>query len=59
MKWNELIRLAIKQGWYKYRSGARHDIYRHPDKDYEIQMERYLGQEVRPRLLHKLLIVIN
>ena len=59
MKWNELERLARKNGWYKYRSGARHDIYRHPEKDFEIQLERHQSQEVRPRLLIKLLKAIT
>ena len=59
MKWSELTRIATKHGWYKYRSGSRHDIYRHPQKDFEIQLERHQSHEVRPRLLQKLLKIIN
>lgn len=48
-------RLARSNGWYCFRHGSRHDIYRHPEKDYEIQIERHWSQEVRPRLQKKLL----
>lgn len=55
MKWKEMERLARSNGWYCFRHGSRHDIYRHPEKDYEIQIERHWSQEVRPRLQKKLL----
>ena len=54
-KWNELKRLAVKNGWEFYRSGSRHDIYRHAGRTDEMQIERHWSQEVRPRLLKKLL----
>ncbi|MDR2621489.1 MAG: type II toxin-antitoxin system HicA family toxin [Dysgonamonadaceae bacterium] len=47
-------RIAEKNGWYLYRRGSRHDIYRHNDKDYPIEIERHDSQEVRPGLFYKL-----
>ena len=52
-------KLARKYGWYKYRSGACHDIYRHPDKETGIQLERHHSQEVRPGLMRKLIRTIT
>ncbi|HIZ15074.1 MAG TPA: type II toxin-antitoxin system HicA family toxin [Candidatus Tidjanibacter faecipullorum] len=46
MKWNELRRLAEKHGWYLWRSGANHDIYRHKEKKFEIQIGRHGSQEI-------------
>lgn len=46
MKWSELRKKAIKSGWFLHRNGANHDIYRHPDKDYEIQLARHDKQEI-------------
>jgi predicted RNA binding protein YcfA (HicA-like mRNA interferase family) len=59
MKWSEMKRLAMQYGWYKYRSGAKHDIYRHPDKKEQIQLERHSSQEVRPGLMKKLIKTIT
>lgn len=54
MKWNELRRIAEKHGWYLWRDGARHDIYRHPEKDFEIQIGRHGSEEIKTGLFHKL-----
>jgi predicted RNA binding protein YcfA (HicA-like mRNA interferase family) len=54
MKWSELKRKAIKNGWYLVRNGKEHDIYAHPDKDFEIQIERHGSKEVKTGLYHKL-----
>lgn len=54
MKWSELRKIAKRKGWYLYRRGGRHDIYRHPDKDYPIEIERHDSQEVKPGLFYKL-----
>lgn len=54
MKWSELRRKAESKGWYLYRRGARHDIYRHPDKDFEIQIGRHASEEVKKGLESKL-----
>lgn len=54
-----MIRLAKQYGWYKHRSGAKHDIYKHPDKNETIQLERHLSQEVRPGLMKRLIKTIT
>lgn len=55
MKWNELRRYAEQRGWVFDRHGKKHDIYRHPDKDYFIQIERHDAVEVKNGLLRRLL----
>jgi len=54
MKWSEMRRLAEKNGWELYRNGSRHDIYRHPQKDFIIEIERHGSQEVKQGLYFKL-----
>lgn len=54
MKWSELRKKAIRNGWYKLRNGKEHDIYAHPDKEYFIQISRHDSEEVKTGLYHKL-----
>jgi predicted RNA binding protein YcfA (HicA-like mRNA interferase family) len=54
MKWSELKKTAMKKGWFLQRSGKRHDIYAHPEKDYRIAIERHDSSEVKPGLLYML-----
>lgn len=54
MKWSEVRRKAEKRGWYLHRNGAKHDIYRHPDKDFDIQIGRHGSEEVAKGLQSKL-----
>lgn len=54
MKWNELKKIAEKQGWYLSRPGAKHDIYRHPTKDFSIQIGRHGTQEIPSGTFFKL-----
>ncbi|HOF99320.1 MAG TPA: type II toxin-antitoxin system HicA family toxin [Paludibacteraceae bacterium] len=54
MKWNELRRIAEKNGWYLYRNGSRHDIYRHLEKDYPIQIGRHGSEEIKTGTFNKL-----
>ena len=54
MKWSEMKAKAEKHGWKLLRHGGRHDIYVHPDKDYQIQIERHWSSEVKPGLFYKL-----
>jgi predicted RNA binding protein YcfA (HicA-like mRNA interferase family) len=54
MKWSELKRKAIENGWYLERNGAEHDIYVHPEKDYKIEIERHGSKEVKTGLYYKL-----
>ena len=54
MKWSELRRIAEKNGWRLYRNGSRHDLYRHPDKDYPIEIGRHDKEEIKNGLFYKL-----
>lgn len=54
MKWNELKKIAQKQGWYLYRNGSNHDIYRHKDKDYPILIGRHGKEEIKKGTFNKL-----
>lgn len=55
MKWSEFKRLATERGWYLYRHGRQHDIYRHAGRSDELQIERHWSQEIRPGLKKKIL----
>ena len=54
MKWSEIERIAISNGWFLLRHGGKHDIYGHPAKDYQIQIERHKSKEIKQGLYHKL-----
>ena len=54
MKWFEIERKAIENGWRFVRHGRDHDIWRHAEKDYQIQIERHKSKEVKPGLYYKL-----
>ena len=54
MKWSELRRIAERKGWYLYRNGSRHDIYRHSDKTNPIQIGRHGSEEIRTGTFIKL-----
>ena len=47
MKWAELRRIAEDKGWYLYRNGANHDIYRHKEKEFTILISRHKSEEIR------------
>ena len=55
MNWNEVEKYARKKGWEFERHGTKHDIYRHPNKPYKIQIERHWSTEVKDGLLKTLL----
>lgn len=57
MKWKELERLAVTNGWEFFKHGANHDMYRKGDKI--ILIERHWSQEIRIGLCIKLLKQIN
>ena len=59
MKWREFEKLAREKGWFLFRHGSRHDIYRCNGRVDEMQIERHWSQEIRPRLLKKLLEQLN
>jgi predicted RNA binding protein YcfA (HicA-like mRNA interferase family) len=54
MKWSELRKIAERMGWYLFRKGKKHDIYRHKDKDYTILIERHDSREIKQGLYYKL-----
>lgn len=54
MKWSELRRIAEEYGWRKWRSGANHDIYRHPDRKGVLQIARHGSEEVKTGTFNKL-----
>jgi len=54
MKWYELRRIAEDCGWSLYRNGKKHDIFRHPDKDYFIQLGRHSKEEIKTGIFNKL-----
>ena len=54
MKWNELRKIAETNGWYLWRHGANHDIYRHRDKAYPIQIGRHGTEEIKNGTFNKL-----
>ena len=59
MRWNELRRLAVQNGWTFDRHGSRHNIYRKEGRDDFLAIERHWPEEVRPKLLKRLLKQIN
>ena len=46
MKWSEIEKKATEKGWYLLRNGKEHDIYAHPEKNYQIQIARHKSKEV-------------
>ena len=59
MKWNELRRYAENRGWKFLRNGKKHEIYYHPDKPYQIQLERHNSAEVKKGIMLRLLKLIG
>ena len=55
MKWSELRRIALANGWYLACRGSKHDLYRHPGRPDVMVLERHDTEEVRQGLQHKLL----
>lgn len=54
MKWSQLRKEAEKRGWCYDRPGKKHDIFRHPEKDFKIQLGRHSSEEVKTGLFNKL-----
>jgi len=54
MKWSEIEKKAIENGWSFLRHGREHDIWEHADKAYQIQIERHKSKEVKQGLYYKL-----
>jgi len=45
-KVSELLRILLKDGWYLYRNGSRHDLYRHPTKKGQVAVPRHKAKEL-------------
>jgi predicted RNA binding protein YcfA (HicA-like mRNA interferase family) len=45
-KVSELLRLLKKDGWYLYKNGANHDLYRHPSKKNQLTVPRHGSKEM-------------
>ena len=54
MKWSEMRRIAESRGWYLWRNGANHDIYRHPGQKGILQISRHGSEEIRKGTFSKL-----
>ena len=59
MKWKELEELARMKGWYFYRSGTNHYIYRHDGTKDQLYIERHLGQEIKNGLYRKIMKLLK
>ena len=47
-------KIAEANGWVLWRHGANHDIYRHPNKDYPIQIGRHGKEDIKNGTFNKL-----
>ncbi len=54
MNWNELRKLAVKNGFRLVQHGKKHDEYYNEKTGKTIQIERHWSQEVRKGLMLKL-----
>ncbi|MDF0693000.1 type II toxin-antitoxin system HicA family toxin [Aquirufa ecclesiirivi] len=43
---NELLKILKNDGWYLYRNGANHDLYRHPIKLGQLVIPRHASKEM-------------
>lgn len=55
MKWNEMKRLAVANGFQFVKSRGKHDEYFNPESRVTILLERHWSQEVRPGIMNRLL----
>ena len=47
------------KGWYFYRNGTNHSLYRHPDAKEQLYIERQLGQEIKTGIYRRLMKLIK
>ena len=45
-KVNEVLRLLIEDGWFLYKHGKKHDLYRHKSKPNHIAVPRHGSSEL-------------
>lgn len=54
MKYKEFIKIAEAHGWRFWKSGGRHDKYRHPTRKDILVIPRHGSQEIPDGLFSKL-----
>lgn len=54
-KVNELLRIIKRDGWYLYRHGKNHDLYRHQSKKGQLTIPRHGSKEVAKGTLKSVL----
>ena len=59
MKWSEFEELARMKGWYFYRNGTNHYIYRHAGVKDSLLIERHLGKEICPKIYKRLMKLLK
>ena len=47
------------KGWYFYRNGTNHYIYRHDGAEESLLIERHFSREIRPKIYRKLLKLLK
>lgn len=52
---NELLKLLKKDGWFLYKNGSNHDLYRHATKPNQIPIPRHGNKEVAKGTLNSIL----
>ena len=59
MKWSEFEELARLKGWYFYRNGTNHYLYRQEGAEELLLIERHLGKEMRPKTYKRALKLLK
>jgi mRNA interferase HicA len=52
---NELLKLLKKDGWFLYKNGANHDLYRHTTKKNQLTIPRHGSKEMANGTLNSIL----
>jgi len=52
---NELLKLLRKDGWFLYKNGANHDLYRHVTKKNQLTIPRHGSKEIANGTLNSIL----
>ena len=55
MRWSELKKIAVENGWKLERNGSRHDIYRKAGRPDVLIVERHWTEEIKPGLQKRLI----
>ena len=54
-KVNEVVRLLTADGWYLYKHGKKHDLYRHKAKEGQLTVPRHGSKELAKGTLNSIL----